>query len=188
MIIDDFMPIYSFKEYHNIVIETEPNRVLTSSKELTLQEVLTFRILMGIRSLPGRLIGKNSFKLVPQQTLLTKMLDAGFVHLSETPNKEIVLDLIGQFWKICIDHPIKVADAQEFFKFNDPDYAKAVINFYIEDNEVSKNVKLSTETRIYIPDPVTKRKFVLYWMLIHPGSSVIRGFWLKAIKRRAENC
>ncbi len=51
MIIDDFMPVRSFKEYHEIVAENEPARVFPSFKELTLQEIFTFRILLCICSL-----------------------------------------------------------------------------------------------------------------------------------------
>jgi len=47
-------------------------------------------------------------------------------------------------------------------------------------------VLLSTETRIYISDKKSKRRFAMYWMIVYPGSAGIRRIWLKAIKKRAE--
>jgi hypothetical protein len=44
----------------------------------------------------------------------------------------------------------------------------------------------STETRIHVPDPNTRRKFAFYWRIISMGSAFIRVLWLKAIKKKAE--
>jgi hypothetical protein len=48
------------------------------------------------------------------------------------------------------------------------------------------NVQVTTETRIYSPDDVSRRNFRWYWSLIGPFSGIIRKEWLRLIKQRAE--
>jgi len=45
---------------------------------------------------------------------------------------------------------------------------------------------LATETRVHVPDPVSRRKFARYWRVVRPFSGVIRMGVLRAAKRRAE--
>jgi hypothetical protein len=45
---------------------------------------------------------------------------------------------------------------------------------------------LVTETRVHVPDPVSRRKFVRYWRVVRPFSGLIRMLVLQAAKRRAE--
>jgi hypothetical protein len=37
-----------------------------------------------------------------------------------------------------------------------------------------------------VPDAAARRKFGAYWLVICPGSALIRRMWLRAIERRAE--
>jgi hypothetical protein len=46
---------------------------------------------------------------------------------------------------------------------------------------------LTTETRVHVPDPVSRRKFVRYWRFVRPFSGLIRRQVLQAAKRRAES-
>jgi hypothetical protein len=59
-----------------------------------------------------------------------------------------------------------------------------VANLYVQPS--GEETLLSTETRIWAPDPQTRKKFAFYWRLISLGSGWIRVLWLRAIKRRAE--
>jgi hypothetical protein len=45
---------------------------------------------------------------------------------------------------------------------------------------------VTTETRIFATDEVARRKLAFYWLVIRPGSALIRRDWLKAIRNRAE--
>jgi hypothetical protein len=45
---------------------------------------------------------------------------------------------------------------------------------------------LSTETRVHIEDPGSRRKFARYWRVVRPFSGLIRVSILRAAKRRAE--
>jgi hypothetical protein len=58
--------------------------------------------------------------------------------------------------------------------------ATAVIDFRVRPGT------LATETRVHVPDPVSRRKFVRYWRVVRPFSGLIRSQVLRAAKRRAE--
>ena len=69
--------------------------------------------------------------------------------------------------------------AEQFAAFDEPGYAKVAFNFVLEAGE------LSTETRIAGTDERARRRFRFYWLLIRPGSGLIRREWLGAIAKRA---
>ena len=85
---------------------------------------------------------------------------------------------IGRFWKLS-GGLRKVEGREHFSSFDEPGYAKVAFNFRLEDGE------LSTETRIAGTDAHARRRFGLYWLLIRPGSGLIRREWLRAIEKRA---
>jgi hypothetical protein len=187
MLLDSFLPVYEFNEIHTTTIHASPERVFRSLKELTFAELSpVVSALFAIRALPARLTGKGNPFATEARPFLEELLDNDFVLLAEEPNHELVFGLVGQFWKLSADGGLKLADAQAFFAFDDPDYAKAVANFYLDENAGNGRIKISTETRIHVPDPATRKKFAAYWRVIYPGSALIRMMWLKAIKRRAE--
>ena len=64
-------------------------------------------------------------------------------------------------------------------------FAVAAINFRLKE-EASGETVLTTETRVYVTDASTQKKFGVYWRVIYPGSALIRVMWLRAIRNRAE--
>lgn len=185
MLLDDFLPEYDFNEVHSMAIQAPPEKILRSLKELTPSELSSvFRFLFAIRSLPARLTGQDDETFAPSKPLLDQLYENDFVVLAET-ERELVFGLIGQFWKLAGDESIHLANAQEFLDFDQPDYAKVAANFIVSEND-DNGFSVTTETRIHIADPKTRKKFAIYWRIIYPGSAWIRHLWLKAIKRRAE--
>ena len=73
----------------------------------------------------------------------------------------------------------------KFRALAEPGYAKAVMNFRLED-EGGGWTRLVTETRIVATDDHARRRFAAYWRTIYPGSALIRRMWLRAIRARAE--
>jgi hypothetical protein len=51
---------------------------------------------------------------------------------------------------------------------------------------VGRSTRLETETRICATGPKAKRRFAAYWLVVGPGSGLIRRELLRAIARRAE--
>jgi hypothetical protein len=102
----------------------------------------------------------------------------GFRVVAEEPGSELVVAGIGRFWKPS-GGLRRVKDREHFTAFAEPGYAKVAFNFRLSGGE------LSTETRIAGTDPQARRRFKLYWLLVRPGSGLIRHEWLRAIARQA---
>ena len=172
--LDSWLPEYQFVERHSLRVTTPDLALWNAVKTLTAEEVGVLGALMAIRSLPAKLSGKRG-KLYRKGT---PILDAA-VMLQEDPPREMVLGLVGQFWKLDGGPRVNVQNAEEFAAFREPGFLRVAVNFEISDGMIS------TETRIQALDESARRKFRVYWMLIRPGSGWIRMAWLKAISRRS---
>jgi len=189
MLLDDLMPVYDINEVHWTAVQAPPESIFHAIKEVTPAEILLLRTLVAIRSLPSLLMGKGGLPGLPfasTKPFLEQALAAGFVLLAEAPSREMVLGIVGQFWKPSGGLLPRIGSAQEFTAFDNPGYAKAALNFYIDSRVGHSSSILRTETRVHIPDAASRRRFRVYWSLIYPGSALIRKMWLRAIKRRAE--
>jgi hypothetical protein len=60
------------------------------------------------------------------------------------------------------------------------------MNFWTSDAGRGRT-RLSTETRIAATDARARRRFAAYWLVVRPGSGLIRRLWLRAVKKRAES-
>ncbi|HSK49262.1 MAG TPA: hypothetical protein VK889_02080 [Solirubrobacterales bacterium] len=141
-------------------------------KELRGDEMTLMRLLMGIRTL-GR--GERD----GSRTVLSGFRSMGFRPIAEQPERELVVAGIGRFWTLS-GGLRKVEGSEQFAAFDEPGYAKVAFDFRLEDGV------LSTETRIAGTDEHASRRFGLYWLLVRPGSGLIRREWLRAIERRAQ--
>ena len=186
MLLDDFLPTFDFNEVHTIEVSASPSRIFAALKSLTPSEISLLRLLFAIRSLPARLAGKAERNIENSRPLLQQLLGNGFLLLAESPNQELVLGTIGQFWKLTGNVSARIVEASEFLIFHHPDYAKVAMNSSLEEMPEAKRIRVRTETRIFVPELATRKKFARYWRIIYPGSALIRRMWLRAIKRRAE--
>lgn len=185
MLVEQFLPVFDFREVHSTVIRATPRRVFEAIKLVTPEEIPLVAILFAIRGLPARFTGRPALAVSTGASLLEQALRAGFVMLAESPDQELVLGTVGRFWSLRGGSSFSVSTPAEFVAFNRPGYAKAVLNFYLVEMGVGR-VELSTETRILTLDSASRRKFGLYWRVIYPGSALIRRMWLGAIRRHSE--
>ena len=190
MLIDKFMPLYHFNEVQSIAVKSEPrNNILKAVRDVTPKEIPFLIELFWLRGLPSFIILRKryKFRINNKRPLLEQFLASGFLLLAEEESRELVVGRIGQFWKLQGGSFPIIADTEEFISFNSPNYAKAAINFYVHQDHGDDCVKVSTETRFYVPDQITLKKFARYWFLIHTFSAYSRRMWLRAIKHRTEN-
>jgi hypothetical protein len=170
MLIDEFLSDYDFIETHGISIHAGAETIYRAASEVDFSESFVIRWLFRLRGLSTDKVTLRSLKR------------SRFEILGETPNREILLGLVGKFWKPLGD--MKKIDAESFRKFEAPGYAKAVWNFSLCPDGADS--RLTTETRIKCTDSESRRRFGFYWMLIRPFSGLIRMQMLRAIKRHAE--
>lgn len=187
-LINQTFPHYHISEIHSIKINASPERVYEALKQYRMGSSPLFRFLFSLRRLGGlptllwrRQPLTRNWNLEEPAMLNLKP----FVVVAETPNEEVVLGLIGKFWQPAPPQ-VNLKDGAEFLRFDDPHYAKAAMNFHLE----SQNgvTRLTTETRVYVPDSTARLLFRFYWTLIGFFSGWIRMDMLQRIKHEAEAC
>ena len=176
--LDHFMPAYQFSEFHEIQIHAAPANVYRAVREVTADEIFLFRTLTWIRD-PHRSLLRG--QAAPSgKPLLDVATRSKFRVLAEQPGREIVLGTV-----VVWDGVSRIHTAEEFRGFDRPGNAISAINFLVRDDGGGW-CTLSTETRVFAMDARTHRRFARYWRMIYPGSSMIRYFWLRAVRKRAE--
>jgi hypothetical protein len=181
--LDELLPDYDVHEVHSTRVAAAPEEVLAAVHAVTAREVPLLVALMGLRRIPTAIRQRRIAPL--RRTLDTPLADqmtrSGFVVLADRPD-ELVLGIVGRFW--AADSGIREIGATEFASFDEPGFAKAVVNFHVR--AVPGGTALTTETRIAATDGAARRSFGRYWRVIMPGSAAIRRAWLRAIRKRAE--
>jgi hypothetical protein len=171
-LIDQALPSYDRREFHRRRIDAPPAAIWDAAKDLRSDEMTLMRVLMDMRTL-GRRRGDDS------RTVLQAFEWMGFRVVDEELGREFVVGGLGRFWQLS-GGLRRVEGRDHFTSFGEPRYAKVAFNFRLEGNE------LSTETRIASTDAHARRRFGAYWLLVRPGSGLIRREWLRAIDKRAQ--
>jgi hypothetical protein len=185
-VLDRLVPSFQAVERHSTTIAASPDQVWAALSQVTTSELRVFRVLMGVRALPGRLARSPRARFDADEPLLGWAVRFGFSILGEDARRELVVGAIGQPWRLAGGRGMAVAGGQDFAAFDQPGYAKMAANFRLDLVAGGRATRLSTETRVACTDPSSARRFGRYWRLIRPASGAIRRSWLRAIKRRAE--
>jgi hypothetical protein len=186
MLLDWFLPVFQFSETHSIQIKASPGEVFACLKDLCPNDVPIIDALMTFRSIPAFLLGKGHIApRKPDVPFIRQLPENGFFILGEESNKEVVLGIVGQFWRAAGNVRLDVTTPVRFLEFQKDGWAKAAWNFLLEPAEAG--TRLVTQTRIAVFGTLATRKFGLYWMLIRGGSGLIRRALLKTVKRKAES-
>jgi hypothetical protein len=154
--LDEFLPDYEFSTRHAVSVVADAARVDRALREVTFKDVPLVRGLLLARGLGLR---------KAEDTVLSTMVRRATV-LEDVPGEGLILTLNGHFWRLRGRGPEAPATA--------------VIDF----RALPGN--LTTETRVHVPDLVSRRKFGQYWRVVRPFSGLIRRAVLRAAKRRAE--
>lgn len=184
-LLEQSLPQFDVNEVHVIEIRAAPEKVYDILREYRFGSSPLFRFLFGLRRLMGlpRLLKRRSragwnFEEPPLLELKP------FVKVAEASNEEVVLGLIGKFWQPA-PQEVRLENGAAFLRFDDPAYAKAAMNFHLT-SIGNGRTQLTTETRVRVPDPRSRRLFRFYWTLIGFFSGAIRVEMLWRIKRLAE--
>ena len=183
MLIDEFLPQFEESKSYSVIIQAPPDKVYEVLKKSNVADSWVIRFLFGLRSIPAILSGQHKFN--DRQTVtIEDITQSGFMLLGEKPGQELVIGVVGKFWKMS-GNICKDVLPEQFKKFSLPGFSKAVWNFYLESHGTSET-DLSTETRIHCTDPNSAKKFKRYWTVIAPFSGLIRHEMLKIVKRESE--
>ena len=185
-VLDRLIPTFQTADRYSTLVAASPDRVWAALSQVTTGELRLFRVLMGVRVLPGRLVRSPRARFAADEPLLGWAVRFGFAILGADPGRELAFGAIGQPWRPAGGHGAAVADGDDFTAFDQAGYAKMAASFQLDPAAGGRATQLSTETRVACTDPTSGRRFARYWRLIRPASGAIRQSWLTAIKRRAE--
>ena len=186
--IDDFAPVFHFREHHSTIVAAPPERVFAAVRAVTADEIALFDLFTRIRRFGGP--GPESILNAPgQQPIIDVAVRTGFHLLVDRPPQEVAIGAV-------VVAPPRTGlpgesarrrrfTSEDFKALTQPGFAKATANFSVHDLGNGSS-RLETETRIFATDRSALRRFTAYWRIIFPGSSILRSTWLSAIKRRAE--
>jgi hypothetical protein len=195
VILDDLMPRYDVVERHRTTVRAPAELTFAAIREADLAGGLVPRLLLGLRSIPAALL---AFARSPRAAVaearsrrsgkasgvrLADFERAGFRVIAERAPDELVIGLLGQFWTprggLCAD-----VSAASFDAPVPAGQALAGWNFTVIQHADGSS-ELRTETRVLCA-PDARWKFRSYWLVVRPGSALIRHAMLRAIRRRAE--
>ncbi len=187
-LLDEFMPLYDVAAHYEIEIVAPALKIYKTLLRHSLLDSPLARFLMALRSLPGTL--GQLIKGRPLQKFCVPSISeigdkSDFFKLAENPGEEIVLGLIGQFWKLS-GGLVRIKNADEFAGFLEAGYTKAALNLSVIPLNANES-RLSTETRVHTTDANSRKKFLRYWKIIGPFSGLLRRDMLRRIKREAES-
>lgn len=196
MLLDDLMPRYDVVERHATVVRATPDVVYSAIREADLAGGLVARILLAIRAAPAAVLAvMRSPSAAPAEycewtddrpnvVRLTTFERAGFRVVAEQPPEEMVIGLLGRFW--TPRGGLHAGVTAETFKAGPPKgEALAGWNFSVAPRP-DRSSDLRTETRVWCATDA-RWKFRLYWLLVRPGSGIIRRSMLRAIRHHAES-
>ena len=169
-LLDEILPDFDVAAKYSIRIQASPERIFNILQNGIPTGTLT-RLLMLLRGIP-RIFRKE------------ECADYSFYKLKQSQAREIVIGIIGQFWKPAAS-TIEINSLEEFLNFQKKGFSKAALNLQIIAQQNGSSL-LSTETRV-VSFGSAKDKFGTYWRFIKPFSGMIRREILRKIKRQAES-
>jgi len=179
-LIDEFLPVFQFRERHELVTKAKPAALLNAVFLPGVMEDPLARLFIRLREVPDRwlrrrsgLAGRPGFGI------------DDFMILGRDTDHEIAFGLVGRFWQRDYGLVALAQPKLQFAGFSEPGLAKLVLNFSTE-ALADGRTRLMTETRVYCVDRSAVRRFRPYWWLIRPVSGLIRRRLLARIRDTAE--
>ncbi len=128
--LDEFAPVYQFNEVHRIHVRAPRDRVYRAIKAVMADEILFFRTLTWFRRFGRR--GPQSILNAPERLpLLEVATRPSFLVLGEDPGREIVVGTV--VLAPAGVRPKAQATPEQFKALDGPGFAKAMMNFRVED-------------------------------------------------------
>ena len=177
--LDEFAPVWQFREHHTIRIAAPPSRVYDAIKSVRADEITLFRTLTWIRR-GGQPLPEGILNAGTRESLIDVATSSGFVRLADEAPRELVIGTVV----VAPPGTRGTLTPEAFQKPLPPGFALATMNFLVTPDGDTASI-VSTETRVYANSPSARRRFAAYWRVIYPGSAIIRRMWLRAIERRA---
>ncbi|SDO69785.1 Polyketide cyclase / dehydrase and lipid transport [Nakamurella panacisegetis] len=183
--LDRYLPDPQVSERHSRLVHAEPSAVQSAIGQLDLTGIPAVRALLVLRGLPGRLRARlrGGAPPIPAPFTVADMAGAGWIPLAPGP-QELAFGTVTRPWRIGDEAPLAM-DPESFTTFSAPGYAK--IAFAIRTEPAGPGwTRVTTETRVCLTDPRSRRRFAAYWAMVGPFSALIRRMILRRIRIQVE--
>ena len=179
--LDEIMPDYQFSERHSVRVHAGPAQVMQAVRHSTFGDMKSLATLLKIRATALRAPAHESDVFSQDKRILDLFSASGYV----TGGSDHEIVTCGGANVRAHDN-LKPTTLQEFANYHEPGAVKMAFDFYAQDEGGGWST-LTAETRVLATDDLTRSGMGRYWLLIVPGSGLLRRQWLDGIKRRAEN-
>jgi hypothetical protein len=180
MDLDDVVPAAEHVTRQERVIAAPPAVVWDELHKVTLSSLPLSTLLIGIRFLPRLIVGL--LRGLPRDRPFVELIPLPL--LSEAAPAELVFGGLLQPWRPLGGAEPRALDAPALRAWKEPGWVKAGMDFRLIPQE--RGTTLRTETRVAATDLRTRALFAAYWLVVRPGSSMIREEVLATVARRAE--
>jgi hypothetical protein len=165
MSVTDALPAYHHSERHSVRVRASPARTLTAAREVRVDDVPLVRALFRLRGLRAESRGP----------IWEVLRTVGFRPLGDD-----TVVAVGRPWSPRGG----TRTVDDFVAFAEPGYAKVALDLRAVPDR--NGARLETETRIFLTDRASRRRFAAYWLVVRPFSGLVRREWLRAARRLAE--
>jgi hypothetical protein len=185
--IDGLLPDYAFNEFHEVHINTSPEKVKQTLQITGVKDIPAARLLMKIRGIADDdldMSDRAAKNIACSDTFSTP----DFNFFTVAPDEYITVMVIKSSIitnKSSIPAPPEISSLEQFLAFNKTGYVKVAVNFRFISSDNNATI-LTTETRNKGITHKDSCIFGRYWRIIYPGSAIIRRVWLDTVKKRAE--
>jgi hypothetical protein len=177
-LLDAALPRWDITERHARMVQAPPDSVWQAIRDASMRDLPMTRGLMRVRR-----AGKGS-KGAPDRKVLDALPPG---ELSRREPHELLLGLVAPT-SLRVDvrsvAALRPVDVDELNRPLPDGWVRIGMDFRL--TPVGRATRLETETRICATGPKAKRRFAAYWLVVGPGSGLIRRELLRAIARRAE--
>ncbi|MEA2479582.1 MAG: hypothetical protein QOJ07_1504 [Thermoleophilaceae bacterium] len=172
-LLDTLLPRYDHRTMQGRAVKAPLEAVVAAIRETPLDDAKLARTLLAVRTL-GRSLHRRRARIAD-----TGDGETGFVPVGAAP-AEVVVGFAGRPWPGGATLHL---DAVEWKQLEPVDCVK--VGMSVRATTASYGTLLITETRI-VCGPQAKEAFDRYWLIVRPGSDLVRGSLLRAIARHAE--
>lgn len=192
--IDDFLPVFQFRERHQRRIAAPPARAFAELRDVDLARSPLIGPLFALRALPMRAArlwsrGPSAEAAAAAQSALRAgrlgdFFDQAFVTLRDGPDV-LVVGAVGAFWRNS--GGIARVSPDRFRDDRTPGCARLAWMFEFTPLDSGAACLAVTETRIDCNDAASHRAMRLYWLAIRPASGLIRREMLRLLAQRCSD-
>lgn len=195
MLIDELMPDFDATVVEHIAVDAPPQTVYEAARTMDFLQIHSpmMDAAMFVRGIPVKVAQALGNKPAPPppSMRLSDMFDhsadpevlEGWLALGEVEGRELVFGAIGKVWQPDIEW--KTVPRDEFDAFDEPDYAKIVVNFSVRHYGLTRTI-LSYEARTKGTDAEASKKFLRYWWIVDRFVSRVMRAAVKTAKELAE--